>query len=82
MERYEQLIQEIRNIGNDLEEFIRNFKSTSLQPPMPRQVYYTTPEVLEKARQRIETLRTTAIELQGEVEEVIEDLEDLENPRR
>jgi len=82
MERSEELIQQIRKDISDLQEFLRNFKTTALKPPMPSRVFYTTPEVMEKARRQLENLRLRAIELQGEVEDLHEDLEDLENSRR
>lgn len=82
MERSEELIQEIRNGINELQEFLRNFSITSLQSPMPRRAYYTTPEVMDKASQLLDKLRKNAVELQGEIEDLHEDLEDLENSRR
>lgn len=69
----------IRNRLNDLEEFVRNLKRTSLKPPMPSTVLYTTPEIIEKLKLDIENIRSNVAVVQDAFEELEDELEDFQS---
>jgi hypothetical protein len=75
MERYEQLLNNIRTGVRDLQDFLRGMAKTSLPPPMPSEVYYTTPEILAHVAHQLERLYTDAVELEGEIDDIVDELE-------
>lgn len=72
----------LQNRLNELDEFVRNLKTTSLKPPMPSRVLYTTPEIVEKLKRDIENMRANVAVIKEAVEELEDELEDFQNEAR
>jgi len=73
------LLISLRSSIRDLQDFVRTMKSTSLKPPMPSVVYYTTQSVRARVVDLLEAMGRVAIDLEQGIDEIMSELEEYQS---